>query len=381
MFKSRFRPRASALFATGSLLLLGTFLSLNLAGCGGGSGLGSVSPTGTQAPASTTLSFQLQLPDGTNASGGSVSLTSPGSAATQTYTANSSGRVNVRNLKPGLYTLVFTTIDANGVRVSTTRSLSIPAVTTSKAQLQFITLMQGVTGSSDQTDIGSNPFTVTGTVFLNPLDPSGNISPQSMCSARFEPLTDQIYVSVYDLNATNGVTQIAQAVRPAQDPNSSATGLGSFTVHIPYRPRAFTVVVSGASDAPFAGVSSQATFTPDATTISGISICANQSNMAPTFAGTLTPTPTVTATATGTGTATATGTAIATVTITPTATATGTATATATGTATATATGTATGTATATATGTATATATATGTATATATASPTATATKGPGG
>lgn len=339
MFKTRFQPKASALCATGTLLVLGGFLSLNLAGCGGGgNGLGQPSASATPTPATTGLSFQLQLPDGTASSGGTVTLTG---GRTFTGTANSSGLVRLRNVPGGLYNVVFTTIDGNGNRVSTTRSLTITPNTGTGAKMQFFTLVQGNTG-----DPASNPFTVTGTVFLNPLDASGNINPVSACGTAPEPVTDAIVIQVKDLNASNGQPIIAQVTIPAQPPNlaAPASGVtptrdntpGFYSIKIPYRPQSFQVLVSKGADAPFSGISSSASFPSSVAQVDGLDICANQSTTAPLPGSTPTPTPTLrpgqtpTVTATATPTTTATATATATVTVTTTATATATATTTAT---------------------------------------------------
>ena len=323
MFKSRFQPKASALCATGTLLVLGGFLSLNLAGCGGGNGggLGVPKVTTTPAPTPIGVSFQLQLPSvqagdgttgaGSSASGGTVTLTSA-SGRTYTGTANKTGRVTIRGVVPGTYNVVFTTIDQNGTRVTTTRSITIMAAKGTGSQVQFFTLIQGNTGSTtnpnDPNYIAENPYVVSGIVYLNQNAPGGGTNPLAQCGD-FNPVTDAIYIQVKDLNSTNGQPIIAQILRQPQDPNSTSSDKGKFSIRIPYRPRSFQVIILGvnaptnfngttptadpnAPTAPFAGVSAQATFTSSDTEVGGLIICANQDVTAPVFGPTPTPTDT-----------------------------------------------------------------------------------------
>lgn len=286
------------------MLVLGSFLALNLAGCGGSSGGpgGVLQPTPfpgtTPVAAPGAVTFQLQLVDGSNASGGTVTLSS-GSGRTYTAKASSNGRVSLRNIPTGLYTLVFTVVQPtgqnNGQPLTTTRSLTVTSGTNGFA------LRQGDTGNS-------NPFTISGRVLLNPAgttDPDGN-SATGNCAAVITPITDALIVTVRDLNATNGNPIIAQVVRPAQAATTPGTQRGLYSISIPYRPRSFQVTVTNSNDAPFAGVSASTSFPQTDTSVINVDVCTNNSTVAPLPVVTQTPIPTAVVAPTTVGTSVAT---------------------------------------------------------------------------
>ncbi len=308
--------------------MLGGFLALNLAGCGGGGG-GIVTPTSipglTPAPAAGTIPFQLQLSDLTNATGGSITLSS---ASGRTYTANAgkNGVGTIRGVVPGTYTLVFSVVQPNGTSVTTTRSL----VVTSGANTAVL-LVTGQTGAS-------NPFTVSGHILLN-TDANGNpVASGVLCSSSSQPIISSVLVEVDDLNQTNGTLSIAQAT-------ITPDAAGFYSIKIPYQPRAFQVKVStdpaSTNGEVFAGLSASTSFPQSATAITA-DVCTNASTTPPlpTVTETPTSTPFATATTVGTPIATATSTSVAIATATTAPTATPTPTATTTGTPVATATST-----------------------------------------
>ena len=292
MTTKRLPFQASTLCAGGTLLVLGGFLTLNLAGCGGGGGGGIGTPTAvpgtTATPAPASLQFQLQLTGGANATGGTVRLTSA-SGLNYSATANSRGVASIGRVTPGLYTLVFTVIGANGQSVSTTRSITITSSTTA----QTFNLRQGDTGTS-------NPFTITGRILLNPggtNDPDGN-SATANCGDVVTPITDAVVITVLDLNSTNGTPIIAQIVRPAQPASTTGTQRGVYSITVPYQPRSLRVTVANSNDAPFAGVSASTSFPQTDTTtgqpllvLRNVDVCTNNSTIAPQPAVTATPSP------------------------------------------------------------------------------------------
>ncbi|BCM92396.1 hypothetical protein IAD21_04275 [Abditibacteriota bacterium] len=305
MTTKRLPFQASTLCAGGTLLVLGSFLALNLAGCGGSSN-GPVNPTPstTATPIPAALQFLLQLLDGSTATGGTVTLTAA-SGRTYTANANSQGLASLRNVVPGLYTLVFKVKQANGTLVSTTRSITITSPTSSG--VQSFTLRQGDTGNS-------NPFTITGRILLNPAgtnDPDGN-SNTANCPSVIVPITDAVIVTVRDLNATNGTPIIAQITRAAQPASTPGTQRGVYTITIPYQPTAFQVSVTNSNDAPFAGLSASTSFPKTVNTVNNVDVCTNASTTAPQPSVTTAPsaTPFATATTVGTPSATATPTPV-----------------------------------------------------------------------
>ncbi len=299
MTTKRLPFQASTLCAGGTLLVLGGFLALNLAGCGGGGNPGGIlTPTplpGTTAtPVPATLIVQLQLSNGTNATGGTVTL-SDSSGRTYTANANRSGLVRISNVVPGLYNLVFSVTQPNGSTVTTTRSVTITAPSTAGGT-QTILLRQGDTGTS-------NPFTITGRILLNPAglnDPDGN-SATANCASVITPITDAVVVTVRDLNSTNGTPIIAQITRPAQPSTTVGPQRGVYSITIPYRPRSFQVTVTNANDAPFAGVSASTSFPQTALAVANVDVCTNNSTIAPQPVTTAMPTSTPFATATTVG--------------------------------------------------------------------------------
>ena len=286
------------------MLVLGSFLALNLAGCGGSGNSGGVLmptplPGTTATPVPATLVLQLQLGDGSNASGGTVTL-SNSSGRTYTANANNKGLVSLKNVVPGLYNLVFSVRQLNGTTVSTTRSLTVTSPATSGGS-QAMTLRQGDTGTS-------NPFTITGRILLNPAglnDPDGN-SATANCAAVVTPITDAVIITVRDLNSTNGTPIIAQITRPAQPSNTAGPQRGVYSITVPYRPRSFQVTVVNANDAPFAGLSASTSFPQTDLIMPRVDVCTNNSTVAPQPSVTATPSPSPFATATTVGTPVAT---------------------------------------------------------------------------
>ena len=307
MTTKRLPFQASTLCAGGTLLVLGGFLALNLAGCGGGNSTGPIGqptavPGTTATPSPATLQFRLQLTDGSAASGGTVTLTSS-TGRTYSGTANN-GVVNIGKVVPGLYTLVFTVTGPNGQTISTTRSITI---TSSTAGAQTFSLRQGDTGTS-------NPFTISGRILLNPAgtnDPDGDQATAN-CTAVVTPITDAVVITVRDLNSTNGTPIIAQITRPAQASTVPGPQRGNYSITIPYQPRSFRVTVTNANDAPFAGVSASTSFPTSSTVVNNVDICTNASTVAPQPSVTATPSPTpfVAPTTVGTPVATSTSTPV-----------------------------------------------------------------------
>ena len=254
--------KASTLCAGGTLLVFGGFLTVNLAGCGGGGGNGI---TTVPTPRPVGANFRIVQQDGTSPSkGGTVTLT--GNGQTYTGTADNNGVVNLGNVPPGNYSVTFTATDnANQTLPATTRQLSI---TNSGAQ-NFV-LVQG--------DTGKGAFTLSGTIFLN--SPDG--SPDSNCNASSTPYIGDALISVRDLNDTSGAPIIAQVVRPLQ--NSTASNLqGRYTISIPTRPRSFRVEVTPASNqgTRIAGIGATTTFTQGNTSLDNVNVCANQNGVIP----------------------------------------------------------------------------------------------------
>ena len=273
--------KASTLCAGGTLLVLGGFMTVNLAGCGGG---GGSSLTTAPTPRSQGVTFRILQQDSSASRGGTVTLT--GNGQTQTANADSTGVATFSNVTAGTYTATFTAFDNAGAALpATTR----PVIITS-AGAQSYTLVQG--------DTGGGAFTITGRVVANPDD--GDLSTAN-CDAQSQPITASVLISVRDLNAINGTPIIAQAVRPLQADSTDANLRGRYTISLPFRPRSFRVEVSpdGTNGAPFAGISATTTFVPTVTTVSSVDVCTNLTGRAPAPA--VTPIPTATATQFGGG--------------------------------------------------------------------------------
>ena len=273
--------KASTLCAGGTLLVLGGFMTVNLAGCGGG---GGSSLTTAPTPRAQGVTFRILQQDSSASRGGTVTLT--GNGQTQTANADSTGVAIFSNLTAGTYTATFTAFDNAGVALSPTTR---PVIVTNTGA-QSYTLVQG--------DSGGGAFTVTGRVVANPDD--GDLSTAN-CDAQSQPITASVLISVRDLNATNGTPVIAQVVRSLQSDGTDANLRGRYTISLPFRPRSFRVEVSpdGTNGAPFAGISATTTFVPTVTTVSSVDVCTNLTGRAPAPA--VTPIPTATATPFGGG--------------------------------------------------------------------------------
>ena len=262
--------KASTLCAGGTLLVFGGFLTVNLAGCGGGGG-GLISmPT----PRPVGATFRIVQQDSQPSRGGTITLT--GNGQTFTGTADNKGVVVLSNLPPGTYNATFTSFTSNGTALpSTTRSLTVTPTGTQNYQL-----VQG--------DTGSGAFTLTGTVFANP-----NNADFTNCTASSAPITAPLLITVRDLNDTMGTPIISQIVRPLQDNNAPSNLRGRYTISLPLRPTSFRVEVGPADNngVVFAGFSATTTFTEGITSLANVDVCANSNGRIPVpFSPTATPT-------------------------------------------------------------------------------------------
>ena len=337
MFLKVSKIKASTLCASSALLVLGGFMSINLAGCGGGGGgnTGFGNPTAT--PAAQTITFRLQLQNGSTSNGGTVTLTPAAgtNSGVLKATANSSGVATIGSVPPGTYTVSFTVADSTGKTLSTT---STTATITRASNQTFLLLQDQGTGTS-----GS--FAVSGTIRLNPgatatpaptatatarptatavgtpaataratataigtATPTATaLDPKSIsnCTSSSQPVTDSLLVEVIDLDTSKGRPIIAQLRRSA-----SITGRGAYTIFLPYKPSAFQIRVGqfDVSGAQFAGLSAASNFNGVVTvngvqTVRPLDVCVNLRGVAPQF-------PRATATATVSSTPNATGTPI-----------------------------------------------------------------------
>lgn len=275
MFSKVTQMKASSLCAASAFLVLGGFMAVNLAGCGGGGGGGGFNqPTPTTGPQSVT--FRLQLQNGSASNRGTVSITGPVSATAQ---ADANGVATIPALTPGRYTVTFTVFDESGAQLSTTTN----TIDVTRASGQTFLLIQ------DNTTPGS--LTIRGVVRLNPLSDDPNNNP-SRCTPESLPITGNFLVSVIDLDNSKGQPIIAQVRRSAQPANTLPQNRGTFTIAVPYRPQAFRIQVSqyDVSGARYAGLSAATNFSSSATEVTGVTVCVNTNGAAPTPAPTLSPT-------------------------------------------------------------------------------------------
>ena len=267
--------KASTLCAGGTLLVFGGFLTVNLAGCGGGGG-GGLTTIPTPAPVGAT--FRLVQQDSTPSKGGTLTLT--GKGKTYTGTADNGGVVNLGTVAPGTYTATFTAFDASGKPLATTtRTLTI-----TKSGAQTFVLVQG--------DTGNGKFTLTGTIFQNPLN-----NKNTSCTSSSTPIIAEVLVTVRDLNDTVGAPIIAQIVRTEQSSTVASTLKGRYTISLPTAPRSFRVEVSPSNNngVGYAGISATTTFTQGTTTLANVDVCTNLNGVIPIpFNPTATPTVTPT---------------------------------------------------------------------------------------
>lgn len=314
MFLKVSQLKASTLCAGSALLVLGGFMSVNLAGCGGGGGGGNALGNPTSTPSSQTITFRLRRQDNKASKGGTVTLSGP---ASYSATASTGGVATISSVTPGTYTVRFAVVDAAGTTTSTTTT----RLTISRASGQSFLLIQDNT----LTGTGTSAYTVSGTVLLNPDD--GDTSTPN-CVATQTGVTDNFLVSALDLDTSTIIAQVRR----------STSSSGTYTIVLPYKPASFRIDVgqfdtSGARYAGRSAVNSTNTSTTDS--ITGVNVCVNSDGTVPAAAATPSPTPSAspgtippfnpTATATGaTPTETPTTTPTGTVTSAPTTTPTGT---------------------------------------------------------
>lgn len=342
MFLKVSKIKASTLCASSALLVLGGFMSLNLAGCGGGggktNGSGGFGPTPVATPASQTLSFVLQRQDGQVSAGGNLTLT-PGAGTVSgvlTAKANTSGVATIPNVPPGTYTATFNVVTGGGVSLSTT---STTIMVTRNPNQTFLLLQDQPMGTT------TGGFAVSGTVRFNPgatatatatntptatpvppptntpgpppvatplptevptATPTSTPSPfvppldpltVSNCFATSRPVVDAILIEVIDLDSTKGRPIIAQLRRTATEATQ-----GVYTISLPYKPVAFQVRVGqfDVNSSPFAGLSAISNFNGAVSvlgvpTVNNLDVCVNRGTIAPFFPrATATATPTVT---------------------------------------------------------------------------------------
>lgn len=339
MFLKVSKIKASTLCASSALLVLGGFMSINLAGCGGGGGNsgGSFgSPTAT--PGIQGITFLLQLQNGQLSNGGTLTLTPAAGTNSPVLngTASSAGIVSFPAVQPGTYTATFVLKSASGTTFSTTNTT---IVVTRDSNQRFLLLQdQGVGTASNfavsgtvrrnpgatatptatstptatptprptstvgpipvntpvlsPTDIPTAIPTNTPVPFRTPFDPLS----VSNCSISSTPVTEPVLIEVIDLDSSKGQPTIAQLLRTGENSNG-----GTYTIFLPYRPSAFQVRVGrfDVNNLRFAGLSAVSNFN-GATVVNGVStvrnldVCVNI-GAAPQFAR-ITPIPTATAT-------------------------------------------------------------------------------------
>ena len=245
--------KASTLCAGGTLLVFGGFLTVNLAGCGGGGGGLTTIPT----PSPVGATFFLVQQDSSPSNGGTLTLT--GNGQTFNGTADSSGKVVLSGVTPGTYTATFIANSSAGALPSTSRTIVV-----TKSGAQNFVLVQG--------DTGNGAFTLSGTVFQN-----SNNGDFTNCTSNSAPITADLLISVRDLNDTTGAPIIAQIVRPVQDANASLALRGRYTISLPTNPRSFRVEVGPATNngVIYAGISATTTFTQGVTSLTNVNVCAN----------------------------------------------------------------------------------------------------------
>lgn len=290
MFLKVSQMKASSLCAASAFLVLGGFMAVNLAGCGGGGGGGGGFSQATPTTGPRTVTFRLQRQDGNPSNKGTVTVTGPVNA---TATADSEGVATIAGLTAGTYTVVFTVFDDSGNQLSTTTTTII--VTNNSSQ-NFLLI---------QDNTSTSALRVQGTVRLNPAadDPDNNPN-TSNCTTSSLPVTGPFLVSVIDLDTSLGQPIIAQLRRTAQPASTSVANRGLYNIGIPYRPRNFRVQISqyDTSGARFSGLSANTNFPSDSsvTVVSGVTVCVNDDGTTPTPAPSVAPTftPAVTPTAT-----------------------------------------------------------------------------------
>lgn len=276
--------KTSTLCAGVSFLVLGSFMAVNLAGCGGGGGGGLGG--GTATPVTINATITPRLSNGSAAPAGTVTLTRSGVTLSQAITG---GAAVFSGLSAGLYDVSVTITDSSGGVLE-------------NFFISGYQIRSDATSYTIQQSDGS--LKVSGKIYLNPN--SGDETSRSIaaCTTDSSPVTAQVRVSVRDLNSALGNPIISQVVRAVQDPDLATAEKGKYSVSVPYRPTSFQVEVSQAyaENAVFSGRRGPATFTPGATEIANVDVCANDNDVVPGPAPTPTlpvPTPTVTRTTAG----------------------------------------------------------------------------------
>ena len=257
--------KASTLCAGGTLLVFGGFLTVNLAGCGGGGGSLATVPT----PVPVGATFRIVQQDSTPSRGGNITLT--GNGQTYTASADNNGVATINNLPPGTYSVTYTAFNGAGqAQPATTRTLTI-----TRTGAQNYVLVQG--------DTGNGQFTLTGVIFQNNNDGKTTDSNISDCDVNSTRITAPVLISVRDLNDTTGNPIIAQIVRPEQSSTGPANTRGGYSISIPTRPRSFRVEVGPADNngVIYAGLSATTTFTEGNTSLANVNVCANTDGIIP----------------------------------------------------------------------------------------------------
>jgi len=170
--------KSSTLFAVVPLLALATFMTVNLAGCGGGGGGSLNTGSGGTTNTSVTANFQLLDASGNKATAGSVTLTANSKSVTQT--ASSTGLATFTNLTVGSYAVSYTATTSSGT-TTTTGTITVTGVNNEVYAL--------VSGTS------AGPFNVAGTLFLNPVTSN---TAYNNCGLASSPVTSTILVEVRD---------------------------------------------------------------------------------------------------------------------------------------------------------------------------------------
>ncbi len=302
----RFKLNASTLCAGGSMLVLGGFLAINLAGCGGGGGGGS-----TSTKTAKNVTIRLLDSNGDPITVATLQLARNGVTYNPNAGSSFEGNQFFDELPLGTYT-ASVDFDGDGPKGSVNKTLTIV-----KDDNQNYALIEG----------NSTDLVVSGKTLINPRadggDPDSNYNTPN-CVDVPVPLTAEVIVSIRDLSLT-GSPRIASILRADQ----GSTGTGTYSISLPYRPTTFRAEVSrssgSASASQFAGYSAQATFPTGENAITNLNICSNENGTppqppSPTPEPVNTLTPQATATFTTGPTPTNTPTSTATPTLTPTAT-------------------------------------------------------------
>ena len=260
----RFQMKASALCVVGSTLVLGGFMTVNLAGCGGGGGSKSSTPRVARNVVVSVLDSQGEpLPAST------LQLLSSNSTVFNPDSAIN-GDFRFNQLPLGNYTA---SVDFDGPGAEPSQNFQLVIV---RGDTQNYAFVQG----------SETNLVVSGRIFQN----EGN-EVFANCRTTQVPLTEEVVVSLRDL-AMSGTPIIASTVRP----NQGGGGNGSYSIDSPYRPETFRVEVSssstGSTGVNYVGVSATATFTTGSNAVTDLDVCTNEGvDARAPRPGTPTPTP------------------------------------------------------------------------------------------